>query len=154
MLSGGDSKKDGRAEVRRSKTEDEGAGGSRTPKSATADGGGMRFFVGESVKHQIPNPSRPPPPSRAAATASSARRRKATQAVSTARRDVRTARRGSRRKPKKHSTTAGGTTLSLCPFPAGRQAVAAASSHPHALRNRKPKACSTIESLQASRCLL
>ena len=44
-----ENKKDTRAEVRRSKTEDEGAGGSRTPKSATADGGGMRFFVGESV---------------------------------------------------------------------------------------------------------
>ena len=32
--------------------------------------GVMRFFVGESVKHQIPNPSRPPPPSRSTATAS------------------------------------------------------------------------------------
>ena len=52
-------------------------------------------------------------------------------------------RRGSRITPKKHSTTAGGTTLSLCPFPAGRQAVAAASSHPHALR-----ACSSFESLR------
>ena len=76
--------------------------------------------------------------------------------MSTARRDVRTARRGSRITPKKHSTTAGGTTLSLCPFPAGRQAVAAASSHPHALRRLaqpsslcKPLgACSSFESLR------
>ena len=40
----------------------------------------------------------------------------------------RAARRGSRITPKKHSTTAGGTTLSLCPFPAERYTVA--TQHP------------------------
>ena len=38
-------------------TESEGADGSRTPQSATADGGGMRFFAAEADARQIPNPS-------------------------------------------------------------------------------------------------
>ena len=38
-------------------TESEGADGSRTPQSATADGGGLRFFAAEADARQIPNPS-------------------------------------------------------------------------------------------------
>ena len=52
-------------------TESEGAHGSRTPKSALADGGGLRFFVGESVKTPEPKHLSLSPPSRTAASASS-----------------------------------------------------------------------------------
>ena len=118
MLSGGDSKKDGRAEP---KAKERAEAELRNPRQRMEEGCGFLQPKRMHAKSQ----TLPDLPRRLGAPRQRALRR------------------GSRITPKKHSTTAGGTTLSLCPFPAGRQAVAAASSHPHALR-----ACSSFESLR------
>ena len=63
-------------------------------------------------------------------------------------------RRGSRITPKKHSTTAGGTTLSLCPFPAERYTVA--TQHPRIRMHFVPALASSrfAHSARASRISL
>ena len=103
MLSGGDSKKDGRAEP---KAKERSEAELRNPRQRMEEGCGFlqpkRMHAKSQTLPDLPRRLEPP--------------------------RQRAARRGSRRKPKKHSTTAGGTTLSLCPFPAERYTVA--TQHP------------------------
>ena len=75
--------------------------------------------------------------------------------MSKARRDLRSGQAEQSNNTKETFNNRRGHNAVAVPFSGGAlHCRYATPSHPHALRNRKPKACSTIESLQASRCLL
>ena len=86
--------------------------------------GVMRFFVGESVKHQIPNPSRPPPPSRSTATASA----QAGQSNNT-----------ENARPPHQTKTQNGLWNQLNPHPYKPPTAQCESAHPLSKTNHTPK---------------